>query len=24
MASAAIGATIFYWLIARRNRPGVT
>lgn len=23
MASAAIGATIFYWLIARRNRPGV-
>jgi MFS transporter, DHA1 family, multidrug resistance protein len=22
MASAAIGATIFYWLIARRNRPG--
>ena len=23
MASAAIGATIFYWLIARRNRPGI-
>jgi DHA1 family bicyclomycin/chloramphenicol resistance-like MFS transporter len=23
MASAAVGATIFYWLIARRNRPGV-